>query len=79
MTDTDPADLPDDVKDTIVEVNDLLEHALAEANTYSSHEKVRASAIRAFDTVQQAHVKLSAIDPSRDGTRVDPEVRHDVE
>jgi hypothetical protein len=54
-----------DQEETIEEVNDLLAKALEDANVYSSHNKVRPSALRAFDRIQEAHQTLTEIDPTR--------------
>jgi len=51
-----------DVQDTVESVDELLAEALEHANTYVSHEKVRPSAVYAFDKVEEARKELDAID-----------------
>lgn len=49
-------------QETIEKVDSLLQKALKDANIYASHEKVRASAVRAFDRVEEARMLLDEID-----------------
>ena len=75
MTDAD--ELPDDIQDDIVAVNNLLESALHHANIYVGNDDVRPSAVRGFEDVQRAHERLSAVDPTRDETDERPPERRE--
>lgn len=55
--------MTDETTQNIVEdVDDALKEALEHANTYTSHDELRPSALRAFDLVEQARERLDAID-----------------
>ena len=56
----------DELEEAVEMTNDLLAPALEHANTYMSHDKTRPSAKRAFDKLQEAHLVLSRVDPSRE-------------
>lgn len=53
---------PEEVQETVEEIDDLLQSALQDAEMYSSHDEVRPSAIRGFDKVEEARLKLDEID-----------------
>lgn len=49
-------------QETIEKIDSLLQKALQDANLYANHEKVRRSALRAFDRVEEARMLLDEID-----------------
>ena len=51
-----------ETQEVVEAVDELLQSALKEANLYTSHDEVRPSAIRAFDKVEEARIKLDEID-----------------
>jgi len=54
--------MTDDVQETVEAVDELLQSALKDANTYASHDEVRPSAMMAFDAVEEDRMKLDKID-----------------
>lgn len=52
----------DETQDVVEEVDDLLQQALVNANIYKNHDKIRPSALRAFEKVDEARKKLDEID-----------------
>lgn len=61
----------EDVQEVVEEVDDLLQSALGYANVYTSHDEVRATAVRAFDKVEKARKKLDEIDEREWNTEAD--------
>lgn len=55
--------------DTVIEANDKLAEALNHANTHMKADEIRPSAMMAFDAVQEAHLKLNEIDPTRNSEK----------
>lgn len=51
-----------DTQEVVEEVDELLQKALKDAEMYHKHDDVRPSAIRAFDRVNDARLKLDEID-----------------
>jgi len=51
-----------DTQAVVEEVDSLLQSALEDAEMYTSHDEVRPSAVRAFDKVNEARIKLDEID-----------------
>ena len=49
-------------QEVVEEVDRLLQEALKAANTYTSHDEIRPSAVRGFDRVEEARIKLDEID-----------------
>jgi len=51
-----------DTQEIVEQVDELLKYALEDANTYMEADKVRPSAVRAFNQVEDARVLLDKID-----------------
>lgn len=51
-----------ETQEVVEQVDKKLQKALKNANTYVSHDKVRPSAVTAFDLVEKAREELDKID-----------------